>query len=108
MNRTAQSEFGVISVSLDVGPSYQAYSRGERWNGWECPYFTIEEAMKLLDHPYLHGLRYDAESDKFIMADGDGEDLYQRVFAAEVVRVDGNPIKVYAIGACGWCWNKAD
>ncbi|VWC80362.1 hypothetical protein BLA39750_01151 [Burkholderia lata] len=101
-------QFASISVSLDVGPSYLAYSCGERWNGWECPYFTIEEAMKLLEHPYLHGLRYDAEGDKFIMDDGDGEDLYETVFASEVVLVDGNPIKVYAIGAFGWCWNKDD
>ncbi|MBK1901999.1 MULTISPECIES: hypothetical protein [Burkholderia] len=108
MNRIVQSEFGMFSVSLDVGPSYQAYSRGERWNGWECPYFTIEEAMKLLAHPYLDGLRYDAEGDKFIMDDGDGEVLDETVFASRVVLVDGNPIKVYAIGAFGWCWNKDD
>lgn len=42
------------------------------------------------------------------MDDGDGEVLDETVFASRVVLVDGNPIKVYAIGAFGWCWNKDD
>ncbi len=32
--------------TLDGGPAYDGYTKGDRWNGWACPYFTrgvIEE-----------------------------------------------------------------
>ncbi|VVE17832.1 MULTISPECIES: hypothetical protein [Pandoraea] len=111
VDATAQRTLEIISVSLDEGPSYQAYSCGERWNGWHCPYFTFEEAMKVTEHPHLVGLKYVAEKDQFILDDPDyvNDPMYvPEIFEPETVTVDGRQIKLYAIGAFGWCWNKND
>lgn len=109
INTTPKRPFEIISVSLDEGPSYQVYSRGEHWNGWQCPYFSFEEATKLTEHPYLIGLKYDAEKDQFIYDDPEYADdtTYEAdIYEAETITVDGKQIKVYGIGAYAWCWHK--
>lgn len=111
IDTTTQQPFEIVSVSLDEGPSYNAYSRGERWNGWHCPYFTLEEAMRLAAHPHLKGLKYEAEKDQFVLNDPAyaNDSTYEaEIFTPQTITVDGQQIKVYAIGAFGWCWNKDD
>ncbi|HJP68164.1 MAG TPA: hypothetical protein VJ846_04610 [Sphingomicrobium sp.] len=108
-NTTPTRPFAVISVSLDEGPSYPAYSRGAVWNGWQCPYFSFDEGMKLTAHPSLNGFKYDAEKDQFVFDDPEYADdpTYQAdSFKPETITVDGQQIKVYAIGAFSWCWRK--
>ncbi|WP_176331408.1 hypothetical protein [Burkholderia vietnamiensis] len=104
----SEPAFEIVSVSFDVGPSYQAYSRGETWNGWECPYFTFDEAMKVTQHQDMKCLRYDPESDQFVMNDPSYKDdpTYEpEVFKRQNITVDGAQIGVYPIGAFSWCWN---
>lgn len=109
INITPKRSFGIISVSLDEGPSYQAYSCGELWNRWQCPYFSFEEAMKITMSPWLNGLRYDAEKDLFIFDDPEyADDTTYKAdnFEAQTITVDGQQIKVYGIGVYAWCWHK--
>ncbi|MBP0639970.1 hypothetical protein [Cupriavidus sp. AcVe19-6a] len=106
---TPQRPFETISVSLDEGPPYKAYSCGEEWNGFQCPYFTFEEALKVTEHPDLKGLTYDSERDQFILADPEWPDdptYGAKNFKAETITVNGQQIKVYAVGAFFWCWYK--
>lgn len=101
--------FEIISVSLDERSSYKAYSCGEEWNGFQCPYFTFEEAMKITEHPDLKGLTYDAQKDQFSFADPeclDDPTYKAENFEAKAITVDGKQIKVYAVGAFFWCWYK--
>ncbi|ARL04373.1 hypothetical protein BOC44_21660 (plasmid) [Burkholderia pseudomallei] len=105
---SSEPAFGIVSVSFDVGPSYQAYSRGETWNGWECPYFTFDEAMKVTQHRDMKCLRYDPESDQFVMNDPfykDDPTYEPEVFKRQDITVDGVQVGVYPIGAFSWCWN---
>jgi hypothetical protein len=102
------NQFKRISVSLDEGPSYQAYSRGETWNGFQCPYFPFEEAMKVTENPSIKGLKYEAETDRFVSIDPEYEDdpeYEAEIFMPTSILVDRLRIKVYPIGAFGWCWN---
>lgn len=111
------------------------YSHGQYWNGWACPMFGKDDAMKVIEH-YSGGLnpaRYDAESDCFIFimdASGDkyfndpptfGEmyrgfddryegirDVYRGIDIT--VKVGGESsetttLHVYAIGAGSWTWD---
>lgn len=101
--------FGIISVSLDESASYQAYSCGEVWNGYQCPYFTLEEAKKLSEDPCIRGLEYEPENDRFVLDEPEYADdpAYEPdTFDAVTINVDGQAIKTYAIGAYLWCWYK--
>lgn len=77
-------------------------SQGSHWNGWECPYFTFENAMKLKDLFGKNGfLKYNKKKDVFIFdSKNDDREEFEPVF------IDG--IKYYAIGAFSWCWNRED
>jgi len=70
---------------------------GYTWNGWACPYFTYENAMRLAElAPDLH-LWYYIEKDSFITTD---ESYDPQEFEAMII--DG--VKYYPIGNYSWCW----
>lgn len=86
---------------------------GATWNGWGCPYFTKEQAEKLAtiinEMPgqcrFVGGgsLKYDEARDAFISCTNDEGD--EEVFEVVTAALDGNEIKVYAIGAFSWTWD---
>jgi len=72
---------------------------GKSWNGWECPYFTPENAKKIVELFTDGFLTYDAEKDVYVYdPNQDPEDI--DIF--EPSNVDGQ--KYYAIGWGSWCW----
>lgn len=80
---------------------------GIRWNGWHCPYFTLEVAKKVLkgqtskkqcldDGCYFYELTEDKSEILCITDEGE--------FIENSVEIDG--IKYYAIGFYNWVWER--
>ncbi len=92
---------------------FHGFTDGKRWNGFACPLFSLEEALRLTRinnaTTYCGRIEYDAIRDAFVFdehADGDDNALpsVPVVFWPEFV--DGQ--KVYGIGASAWCWYEVD
>lgn len=84
------------------------------WNGWLCPFFSIEEAQRLLtewnkasDEHCRFVARYDSERDAFGFIEieaGVDPDACPEQWNWFARCDDGT----YAIGAWCWCWWPAD
>lgn len=92
---------------------FHGFSNGGLWNGFACPFFPLEEGLRLSivnnATDYCGRLEYDAIRDAFVFdehADGGDNALpsVPVVFWPEFV--DGQ--KVYGIGASAWCWHEVD
>lgn len=80
-----------------------AYSFGQRWNGWAYPYFTREQLDKVL--AVNDELRF--EDDKVIQPtqyEGEPDDVWEK---ETIKTVDGEK-EVWPVGAGFWCWNVGD
>jgi hypothetical protein len=94
------------------GP-FEGWTKGQQWNGWECPYFEFDTAIRMVDawnnmsfgEEEYQG-RYDEERDAFYFRDG-GLEEWDR-FTAQTIEIEGKTIKVYPIGAFCWIWNNAE
>lgn len=91
-----------------------AYTDGSRWNGWACPWFTRDEAMKIVEafnERKADSALYDKEHDAFLFA---GEEMtlaeseeYDMVDVYESQQVEVaiiGPVGLYPIGNGGWVW----
>jgi len=80
----------------------EGYTNGGRWNGWAIPYFTFENAQKLI--PIFEGyLSYDVDQDAFKYLDPvhmnpEDTEIY------ESLDIDGN--KFYSVGGMSFCWDR--
>jgi hypothetical protein len=88
------------------GP-FEGFTTGDNWNGWACPYFTLEEGLRLVEawkapveYSGLGPAWYDAGNDVFEFTIEDQTDS----FGPEVV--DG--MKLYPIAAHGCCWEESE
>lgn len=88
---------------LPADMSVDGFTNDMRWNGWGMPMFTLEQAQRLI--PYMPGLEHDASTDSFVMESENDEPGQHEVFAAQTITVDGQTVKVYALGAGSWCWD---
>jgi hypothetical protein len=95
-----------------LGP-FEGWTSGQRWNGWECPYFEFDTVLRMVDvwnntsfGEEEYQARYDEELDEFYFRDGGLEEW--NCFRAQLIEVEGKEIKVYPIGAYGWCWTWDD
>jgi len=82
---------------------FEGYTKGEEWNGFECPLFTLDSAQHIVevvgrDQTAL----YDEAADEFIFAEEDCEDGPDRYGAVEVEGIG----KLYPIGSRVWIWGK--
>ena len=111
--------------SMDAYPEdfwIEGYTSGYRWNGWGCPYFTLDAGLRLVEvqkqlvreaidgnYPYFT-LEYDAERDAFLLGykDEPTDELIegQNLEVVDAVTRDG--MKLYPIGASNWCWYQLD
>jgi hypothetical protein len=82
---------------------FEGYTLEETWNGFACPYFTFEEAQKVVDAWGESGsiASYDSNSDKFNFEMQDGE-----TDSFPAIQFDG--MKLYPIGNGCWIWSEAD
>lgn len=89
---------------LPADMSVEGFTNGMRWNGWGMPMFTLEEAQRLIEH--MPGLEYDPATDSFLIKQADDDPDQHEVYAGETITVDGQTVKVYALGAGSWCWDS--
>jgi hypothetical protein len=109
-----KTKFYIMDVR-DDRDLFEGYTHGEYWNGWACPYFTLEEGKRLI--AYLNDLhkqegyenmpvptqkhRYDAETDQFYIMDDNDE--YEPLIYGRV-DIEGLP-PLYEIGSWYWVWS---
>ena len=95
------------------GP-FDGWTTDKRWNGWACPYFEFDTAMRMVDvwnqlafddcEAYM--AQYDENRDEFCFADG-GFEEWDR-YSPRTIEAEGRRIKVYPIGAYCWTWEDWD
>ena len=94
---------------FDDGEIFQGYTFGSLWNGWECPYFEHDTALKIAKFFSKNGsflMTYDSETDAFLAYDECNGDTER--FEAQTIKTVNGEKKVYDIGAWAWCWLDAD
>jgi hypothetical protein len=81
---------------------FSGFTSGETWNGWACPYFTHEQAQRVVEVHRAQGGKawYDETQDSFAFEFGEDE---VDAFPAETV--EGQ--KLYSVGARCWIWEEA-
>lgn len=100
------TNFKIESLGYET---FEGFTKDEDWNGWDCPYFTFEQAQKVLKT--YNTLRsvigqkglayYDSAADGFIFPTNDEDE--PEIFAATVE----NGEKYYPVGAFCWIWEEA-
>ncbi len=98
------TNFKIESLGYET---FEGFSKDEKWNGWDCLYFTFEQAQKVLKT--YNELRriigqtntafYDSSADAFVFPDDEEKEIFSSV--AE----DGQ--KYYPIGAFCWIWEQS-
>lgn len=86
--------------------TYEGYTDGTLWNGWECPWFTKEVADEMIRDFIKEGgeAKYDLEIDSytFLGENWDSPDVFD---GADVETEDGI-LHLYPIGAWCWIWDE--
>ena len=87
---------------------FEGFTIGEDWNGWACPYFTFDQAQKVLKQ--YNQLReiigqkdlafYDENADAFVFPEN-GKDESE-IFVAVIE----NDRRYYPVGAFCWIWEE--
>ena len=98
-----QANFKLESLGYET---FEGFTRDEEWNGWGCPYFTFEQAQKILKSS--NQLRavigqnpafYDSAIDAFVFPLSDDEfETFTPFFE--------NDQKYYPIGTFNWIWEE--
>lgn len=86
--------------------TYEGYTDGRLWNGWECPWFTKEVVEEMMRDFIKEGgeAKYNSETDSYIFL-GECWDEPD-VFDGKDVET-GNGVKhLYPIGAWCWIWDE--
>ena len=87
--------------------TYEGYTDGRRWNGWECPWFTKEvadEIMKALNNEDIRA-EYDSKKDSYLVYFDDDADGPYEFDGADVKTEDGS-MHLYPVGAWCWIWDE--
>lgn len=100
-----KAKFKIESLGYET---FDGFTKDEEWNGWACPYFTFDQAQKVLKQFNLfreitgqkHFAFYDEQVDAFVFP-ANGEDDPE-VFAA----VSENGEKYYLVGTFCWIWEE--
>ncbi|WP_175888186.1 hypothetical protein [Burkholderia contaminans] len=90
---------------IDGGKEYKGFSQGQYWNGFECPFFTLEVAQEIAKDMNAvtteEKLVYDEAQDTFIyQVDYYPEDEWEKF---EATMIEGK--KLYGVGSFSWCWD---
>jgi len=103
---------GRFTIEDWFGP-FEGWTAGQRWNGWECPYFEFNTAIQMVDAwnnaafgEEEYQARYDEERGEFCFCDGGLEEW--DCFGAQTIEIEGKTIKVYPIGAFCWIWSDEE
>jgi len=102
-------------VEIDgVFKNLEAYVESKGWNGFSRPWFTKEEADKIVEQSNANDLaglteeagvgkmRYDEAEDAYL-AESAGQTM---AYAGKDVTVNGETLRLYPVGNCGWTWTE--
>lgn len=92
-----------------VNGEYPGVDTMRTWNGWACPLFDYNTAVKILNASIHNGFRwyYDRSTDRFIVWNI-SDDLFNdwpEEYSGAHVPIDGELINMYSIGARSWIWS---
>jgi hypothetical protein len=102
--------FRVFLDAINPDEPVNAYTRGDRWNGWECPFFTRDQAATFarIWRASIHcSAGYDAATDDWLFYDPENPEQPMRVTGQAEVDAEGRALHVYCIGGWEWCWVEA-
>lgn len=85
--------------------TYEGYTDGTLWNGWECPWFTKEVAEEMMRDLNKEGVgtEYNPETDSYIV---EVEFSDPDVFDGADVKTEDGIQHLYPIGAWCWIWDE--
>jgi hypothetical protein len=86
--------------------SFEGWTCGESWNGWEMPYFELKTAQSVLDA--LGATSTFQDDKKALKANLDPSDPIEEVeWEAELLEMpDGGVVEAYPIGAGSLIWEE--
>jgi hypothetical protein len=100
------TKFKIESLGCET---FDGFTQDEDWNGWDCPYFTYDQAQKVVKQ--YNQLReiigkkdfafYDEVTDAFIFPVDEDK---TETFAA----INDDEQKYYPVGAFGWIWEETE
>lgn len=82
---------------------YVGYTSGQRWNGWECPWFELDEAQQIVADATHTGSKYNPDKDCFEQRDYADDEVY--ALPAQSILCEGKYVRVYIV-VDGWCWEE--
>jgi hypothetical protein len=89
----------------DCEKAFAGWSKGEKWNGWEKPYFEMDACREILAWLGDDRARFDVDLNAFITVSQDGE---EEVWENEIIGIsDGTCINAFGLGAGAWMWEVA-
>jgi len=102
MNKAQRSKF-----QIEGGAEYSGYTLGSRWNGWDCPYFTLRTAKKIMkdlndNSEYFEVMKYFKDDKTFSIQFP--EDDEADIINPEKIQFGKKSITVYGIGTNAWIW----
>ena len=92
-----------IKVTLDGEKYFNAFTHGETWNGFECPYFTESEGKKIIKH-LTEGLTFSNEMQAFI--EYDVCDICNTDSYNVIQGMQSENGFLYPIGNGAWTWEQ--
>lgn len=95
--------------NIDSSPIFiEGYTKGNCWNGWECPCFTkgvVDKYIQTEEMRCAFKSTYDPISDTYTFIDNYGDDGSFLEKGHDIV-VNGITKHVYDVGAYAWIWDK--
>lgn len=98
------------TFSIEMQESFVGYyDPGRNWNGWDCPYFEWDEALKITKwlNERTDEKQLEADSEKKVIIFYEDPDEPFEIEGAPMETEDG--IKtLYSIGTGWWIWEAVD
>jgi len=87
--------------------TFEGFTFGHTWNGWACPYFSLEESMKIMvalnnAEPCDGQQVLNLKAGVFFLVDIDG-DYSEDIQPQKIMTEDGEK-ELYPIGSHCYCW----
>jgi DNA-directed RNA polymerase subunit RPC12/RpoP len=88
---------------------FEGYTDDQHWNGWECPRFEKAEANRIMEASKAYGqpVTFDEATETYTYNDADSPDM-EEYYKPSLIEVNGEVIKVWAVGAWCWVWDEID
>jgi hypothetical protein len=89
---------------------YNGFIKKQRWNGWEMPAFTKEEAdviIAVFNEDKNSGAAYIPHLDAYVVVfDVGGPGEHHELYTGFDIVVSGRQYHVYGLGAGSWIWEE--